>query len=512
MDDETIEGNETVTLTVQKYTMFPTGPQYSDSLTLYDNDPTVTVVRLADAVEGGTSGTFRLTRTGSTSGTLTVTYTVETSGASVATPGDDYAALSGTVTFPIGYDAVDVSVSAYDDIASEPNETVGIVIQDSPDYLRGDLNTAELVIRDADTGVVTGRAWVDESEDGIQDEGESGLPETVVKLYQNSVLVDTTTTDERGVYTFTGVAPGAGYTVTFVPPDDVETSISPEGEGEVDTLDSDANVTTVSTAPFTVVAGATAAVVRDIGLIRQETNPTVRIDLPNRLAVYRFELLVTAQDGTATRIGPIQVSAHSAADARAILMRVMERMRLTVQSVGTTSIVITQVLPAPNVPVGMPWPVSATYKVEGGGRVPQVRKTGAVQLTVQGQFSQAAPASTTPAAYISFPTMTGIRVRVSVTTAGGQGPSQSNWITVSGDSADAVRDSVFDELPSTWTFAKAGDGLIEITKVGENPVRSVTLEYQLINLQGRPTPNAPDPALLPLLTSVGDVTVFRQRR
>lgn len=148
VDDETIEGNETVTLTVQRYTMFPTGPQYSDSLTLHDNDPLVTVSRVADAVEGGSTGAFRFTRTGSTSASLGVGYTVQTTGPGIAGSGSDYTALSGSVSIPSGQSYVDVTVTALADNVAEYDEDVVVTLNTSSNYFVGGTGTASIYIAD----------------------------------------------------------------------------------------------------------------------------------------------------------------------------------------------------------------------------------------------------------------------------------------------------------------------------------------------------------------------------
>ena len=69
--------------------------------------PTVSVTKLLDAAEEGPDGNasdgyFQFTRTGDVSQPLTMNYTVDTSATNAATPGDEYQALSGAVTFAAG--------------------------------------------------------------------------------------------------------------------------------------------------------------------------------------------------------------------------------------------------------------------------------------------------------------------------------------------------------------------------------------------------------------------------
>lgn len=174
-DDSVYEGVETVEFKVQRSLMMPTGAWTAGTMTLVDNEqkPVVSVVAVDDAVEGGASGTFRFTRTGDTSTNLTVTYTVRTVGPGMATPGDDYTALSGSVTILAGNASADVSVAADDDETEEIDEKVDVLLQTGGGYLVGDPMSAQVSIRDIQNGVVAGRAWGDADEDGIQDENDA---------------------------------------------------------------------------------------------------------------------------------------------------------------------------------------------------------------------------------------------------------------------------------------------------------------------------------------------------
>ena len=77
-----------------------------------------------DTVEGGSPGIFRFTRTGDASQSLTAAYSID----GAATPGSDYVALSGTVTFGANESTVDVSVDPIDDLISEFDESVNVTI------------------------------------------------------------------------------------------------------------------------------------------------------------------------------------------------------------------------------------------------------------------------------------------------------------------------------------------------------------------------------------------------
>jgi serine-aspartate repeat-containing protein C/D/E len=87
--------------------------------------------------------------------------------------------------------------------------------------------------------------WHDVNANGIQDNGEAGIPGATVNLLVNGVVVDTTTTNDDGLYSFTNLTPGVGYQVQFVTPDGF-TESSPVDVGN-DALDSDGLLTGVVT-------------------------------------------------------------------------------------------------------------------------------------------------------------------------------------------------------------------------------------------------------------------------
>ncbi|WP_343703286.1 Calx-beta domain-containing protein [Chitinophaga sp.] len=132
-NDDLIELNETVTLTLGSNTStnftFPASTTAgSASLTIADNDNTpanraLTITRVADAAEPGTSGNFRVSLPAGvrTSQDIRVTYSV---GAGTATPGTDYTAITWNVIIPAGSSDVLVPVTVIDNTVIEPTETV----------------------------------------------------------------------------------------------------------------------------------------------------------------------------------------------------------------------------------------------------------------------------------------------------------------------------------------------------------------------------------------------------
>ncbi len=64
---------------------------------------------------------------------------------------------------------------------------------------------------------LSGTVYEDDNNNGVLDAGESGIAEVTLELYQGGMLVDTTTTDANGNYTFTNVAEGS-YEIREIQP------------------------------------------------------------------------------------------------------------------------------------------------------------------------------------------------------------------------------------------------------------------------------------------------------
>ncbi len=112
---------------------------------------------------------------------------------------------------------------------------------------------------------VSGRVWQDANGNGIQDSGEPGQGEVVVRLFSTTRgFIAETRTDgtEDGSYYFDNLRPDT-YQVDFVPP--IGKRISPKDQGSDDTKDSDASPTTGLTDPFSLASGQSKVAV-DAGL------------------------------------------------------------------------------------------------------------------------------------------------------------------------------------------------------------------------------------------------------
>lgn len=109
---------------------------------------------------------------------------------------------------------------------------------------------------DIDAGIMIGAigdyVWFDANENGIQDDGEGGIPDATVNLYKNGDLFDTQQTDPNGAYLFAPLGEG-DYFVEFI----LRTSLQFTGKnvGGDSTIDSDADETTGRTDTITITLG-----------------------------------------------------------------------------------------------------------------------------------------------------------------------------------------------------------------------------------------------------------------
>jgi len=165
VDDDEREDSETIIVTLSddpSYRHHTT--QFAATVTLADNEPVITVRTTDSAATEKSAGTtaarglFTISRKGgSTALPLDVTYTIS----GTATAGDDYALLSGIATIPAGKTSVIIEVQPFDDILTEPIETVVITLDDSSTYRLGKVTeqTATVKITDYELApdAITGR-------------------------------------------------------------------------------------------------------------------------------------------------------------------------------------------------------------------------------------------------------------------------------------------------------------------------------------------------------------------
>ncbi|MEZ0611789.1 SdrD B-like domain-containing protein [Fibrella sp. WM1] len=185
------------------------------------------------------------------SGSLVRTTTTDGSGLysfTGLTPGVPYTVGFGT---PTGYTRTLANVGSDDALDSDAgtNGLTGVYSLTANEF---NPTVDAGFVRSASIGDY---AFVDTNKDGIQNTGDTPLPGVVVTLYQNGSAVATTTTDATGLYSFTGLTPGASnsYSVGFTPPANFTTTSPLSGTDR--SLDSDADPITGRTQSVTLASG-----------------------------------------------------------------------------------------------------------------------------------------------------------------------------------------------------------------------------------------------------------------
>ncbi|MGP1383813.1 MAG: beta strand repeat-containing protein [Thainema sp.] len=126
IDDNLVEGDETITLNVASSSNATIGTQSATTLTLQDNDTaTVSITSTTNAAEPDTDGQFVLSMTNPSSVDTIINYTVTGS----ATNGSDYSQLTGTATILANQTSTTIDIAMLDDNLVEGNETIVLSLQ-----------------------------------------------------------------------------------------------------------------------------------------------------------------------------------------------------------------------------------------------------------------------------------------------------------------------------------------------------------------------------------------------
>jgi uncharacterized repeat protein (TIGR01451 family) len=158
------ENDETVSLTLSNPTNATLGGANPATLTIVDDD-TVPLVRFSNGsysvVEGAGPATVNVVLETISGLTVTVDYATSSGGVNPATPGADYTAASGTLTFLPGVTDQSFTVSINNNAANEPDETVLLTLSNPSNATVGGTNPATLIIVDDDS--VTGQVTIDKA-------------------------------------------------------------------------------------------------------------------------------------------------------------------------------------------------------------------------------------------------------------------------------------------------------------------------------------------------------------
>jgi hypothetical protein len=152
IDDAIGEPTQTVSLQIRSGAGYVAGEPSNATINILDSgDPPVVTVGVSDgaASEPAVPGKFKFTTAGSGTGNITVRYTVS----GTATPGVDYAALSGTLSMGRNSTA-EVTVTPIDDSILEDAESVIVTITPDPAYTTHLDRSATINITDDDQPIV----------------------------------------------------------------------------------------------------------------------------------------------------------------------------------------------------------------------------------------------------------------------------------------------------------------------------------------------------------------------
>jgi hypothetical protein len=154
INDGSVEGNETVIVTLTDGAQYDLGATTSATVTIADQPAPVVTIGVIDGAAsevGLDPGTIRFTRVGDTQFALTVTYTVT----GTATAGSDYSSISTSVAIPAGQTTVDRTVTPINDGTVEGIETVIVTLVDGAHYDLGAATSATVTIADQPVPIVT---------------------------------------------------------------------------------------------------------------------------------------------------------------------------------------------------------------------------------------------------------------------------------------------------------------------------------------------------------------------
>ncbi len=152
-DDLSIEGTETVIVTLAPDSIYLIGTPNTATVSIADNDgvkPTVTVVASdPDASEPGTNlGSYTFTRSGGdTSIALSITYSMS----GTATNFSDYSGVYSSITIPAGSLSATATLTPYDDLIIEGPETAILTLGTDSLYNLGSPSVATVTIADNDS-------------------------------------------------------------------------------------------------------------------------------------------------------------------------------------------------------------------------------------------------------------------------------------------------------------------------------------------------------------------------
>jgi autotransporter-associated beta strand protein len=158
-------GSNVITAMLNGYTLTPgfsnplnisSGVNTANWTAIREN--TLTLTKVADALEGGTNGIFRLTRSGNTAAALVVLVSPVGGTASKNidynfTPNETISGDFRSFTIPAGSSSLDINVAAVNDILQEGPEFIILQIAGAAGYIANDKSAVIMTVGDNDTAL-----------------------------------------------------------------------------------------------------------------------------------------------------------------------------------------------------------------------------------------------------------------------------------------------------------------------------------------------------------------------
>ncbi len=117
--------------------------------------------------------------------------------------------------------------------------------------------TGYLFGEQGNVGQINGTVWFDRNHDRVRDANEDVKTGWTVQLLLGNTVVTTATTDANGRYAFGGVAPGTGYNIRFISPENIVFSGARTNEDNGTTNPGNATIVNGEIAGITLVPGGT---------------------------------------------------------------------------------------------------------------------------------------------------------------------------------------------------------------------------------------------------------------
>ncbi|HKA07609.1 MAG TPA: SdrD B-like domain-containing protein, partial [Gemmataceae bacterium] len=140
-----------------------------------------------------------------------------------------------------------------------------------------DLTIDAGLVYGAGTGSVGDRVWLDDNQNGLQDNGELGFANVEVRLLDEAdTVLRTTQTDRDGLYSFDNLVPSTNYRIEFVAPQGRQFTVQNAGPPD---QDSDPDPATGKTELFQIQAGEQKKDI-DAGIKGAGTAATIEFVIP----------------------------------------------------------------------------------------------------------------------------------------------------------------------------------------------------------------------------------------